>query len=332
VISVIIPAYNVEDYIAVCLDSVTRQTYRDFEAIVVDDGSTDDTPRMAEDAASRDPRIRVVRGIHSYAWAARNVGIDHARGDYISFLDADDLLHPRALETMLAAAERHRATTVMAGYFENQPDRPDAFVPRPLRAVPDRVMGPRRALRAFVRGELRDTVWASLFWKEVFSAVRFENRPCHEDAFFVPQQLLASPRTVAIAPCVYYYRRRGGSITQTMSDDRINSPLARFFVCELCRRVSSSRKLWAVAAGGAIASVAVLAGKVVEANGDTPAWRRRIHRVLPRLRLVLLCLHPLISLRAKVLGGSLLLGLRPNAWISHRLRSVYHLLTRRPTR
>jgi glycosyltransferase involved in cell wall biosynthesis len=332
VISVIIPAYNVEDYIAVCLDSVTRQTYRDFEVIVVDDGSKDDTPRIAEDAASRDPRIRVVRGMHSHAWAARNVGIDHARGEYISFLDADDLLHPRALETMLAAAERHRATTVMAGYCESLPDAPSVVVPRPLRTEPDRVMGPRRALRAFVRGELRVAVWSALYRSTQFRTLRFANEACTEDAFFMPALLAKSSRTVAIAPCLYHYKRRVGSITYTLSPCWVRDIAAKIELYHLCRTTFPPGKLRAISVSGIITSAWALSLWVVEAGAEISAWRRRIHRVLPRLRLVLLYLHPLISLRAKVLGGSLLLGLRPNAWISRHLRSVYHLLRRRPTR
>lgn len=89
-ISVIIPAYNVEDYIAECLDSVLNQTYKDLEIIIVDDGSTDKTPQILMDYAQKDPRIRVLKQQNSGQSCARNRGIREAKGEYIIFVDSDD--------------------------------------------------------------------------------------------------------------------------------------------------------------------------------------------------------------------------------------------------
>lgn len=103
-VSVVIPAYNVEEWIGESLDSVLAQTFEDYEVVVVDDGSRDGTVELVEGYVSRHPgRIRLVRQEQGGASRARNRGIDEARGEFIAFLDADDLWLPRKLELQVAA-------------------------------------------------------------------------------------------------------------------------------------------------------------------------------------------------------------------------------------
>ena len=103
-VSVLIPAYNCADTVRATLDSVLRQTLPPFEIIVLDDGSTDDTSAIL---SSYQPRITVILGKHEGAAAARNALCAHARGDFLSFLDSDDLWHPKYLETRCSAFEQH---------------------------------------------------------------------------------------------------------------------------------------------------------------------------------------------------------------------------------
>ena len=112
-VSVIIPAYNAERYLAETLESVLAQTLADLEVIVVDDGSTDTTCAIVEELAARDARISLLRQENSYAGVARNNGMARARGTYLYFLDADDTVEPEALETMVAAAESCAADVVI---------------------------------------------------------------------------------------------------------------------------------------------------------------------------------------------------------------------------
>lgn len=99
-ISVIVPIYNVEKYLAECLESIAAQSYTDFEVIMVDDGSTDTSPRIAADFAARDPRFILITKPNGGQSSARNAGIDAAHGDFFMFVDADDALHPEAIEIM----------------------------------------------------------------------------------------------------------------------------------------------------------------------------------------------------------------------------------------
>ncbi|HEY8459663.1 MAG TPA: glycosyltransferase family 2 protein [Blastocatellia bacterium] len=102
-ISVIMPAYNASDYISEAIESIRRQTYRDLELIIVDDGSTDDTAKIASAHEAKDNRIRVLRSNHGGNCAARNIGVREARYPWIAAMDADDVARPERLEKQLAA-------------------------------------------------------------------------------------------------------------------------------------------------------------------------------------------------------------------------------------
>jgi CDP-glycerol glycerophosphotransferase len=105
-VSVVVPAYGVEEWLSECLAALTAQSHRTWEAVVVDDGSTDRTGEIAEEWAARDDRIRVLHTPNRGLGAARNEGARHVRGDYLAFLDSDDLLPPTAYATLVRSLEK----------------------------------------------------------------------------------------------------------------------------------------------------------------------------------------------------------------------------------
>lgn len=107
-VSVVIPVYNVERYLGECLDSVLGQTLKDIEVICVDDASTDASPRILADYAAKDPRVKVFYAEHGGAFKARKLGVEAATGEYLYFMDADDLLEPRTFEELCARMDRDR--------------------------------------------------------------------------------------------------------------------------------------------------------------------------------------------------------------------------------
>lgn len=115
-VSVVIPVYNVEDYLRQCLDSVANQTLRDIEIICVDDGSTDSSPAILAEYAAKDARIKVLTLGHANAGAARNAGIDAATGEYLGFVDSDDWCDPELFEKAYAKAKADDANVVSWGY------------------------------------------------------------------------------------------------------------------------------------------------------------------------------------------------------------------------
>lgn len=99
-ISVIVPVYNVDKYLNACIDSILRQSFDDFELLLVDDGSSDSSPAICDEYASRDPRVKVFHKANGGVSDARNTGLDHARGEYVAFIDGDDWIQPDYLEML----------------------------------------------------------------------------------------------------------------------------------------------------------------------------------------------------------------------------------------
>lgn len=117
-ISVIVPVYNVEPYLETALDSILNSTYQDFEIILVDDGSTDKSGLICDQYMERDNRIRVIHQANSGASAARNTALDIAKGDFISFVDGDDIIHPMMLEVLKTAIDSGDYGFSMIHYME----------------------------------------------------------------------------------------------------------------------------------------------------------------------------------------------------------------------
>lgn len=120
-LSIIIPAYNVAGYLEKCLDSILAQSFKEYEVIVIDDGSTDATPEICDNYANKDNRIRVIHKKNEGVSIARNTGIEMAKGEYILFYDGDDFIEPYTCEELYNIAKEKGVDTVIYGYhrFEN---------------------------------------------------------------------------------------------------------------------------------------------------------------------------------------------------------------------
>lgn len=117
-ISIIIPAYNVEKYIAKCLDSVINQSYKNLEVIVVDDGSKDRTGCIIDDYSAKDNRIRAVHQPNGGSPNARNTGMKYANGDYVMFLDSDDWIEPKCCKVIVSEMQKDKADLVFFEYYK----------------------------------------------------------------------------------------------------------------------------------------------------------------------------------------------------------------------
>src|SRR5262245_27287355 len=113
-LSVVVPFYNVESYIYDCLESIALQTYPDFEVVLVDDGSPDDSVQIAKEFCNRDRRFHLVRQDNQGLGPARNTGIEHSSGEFISFVDSDDLVTRHAYERMLTSLDE-TGSSIAAG-------------------------------------------------------------------------------------------------------------------------------------------------------------------------------------------------------------------------
>lgn len=124
-VSVIVPVYNVKELLPLCLDSITRQTFTDFECILVDDGSTDGSAAVCDEYAARDKRFRVIHKTNGGVCSARNTGIASAKADYILFCDQDDLLAPRLLDLATNAQKEHPGDLIAWAYTRDQAEFSD---------------------------------------------------------------------------------------------------------------------------------------------------------------------------------------------------------------
>lgn len=169
-ISVIIPVYNTKQYLQSCLDSLLSQTYTDLELLFVDDGSTDGSDELLDAFAARDSRIRVIHQENGGVCAARNRGIEEAKGDYLSFIDSDDTLEPDLYEVLMALIREHSADIAHCSY-----NRVTAGIVKPIgnsgRVYPQ---GRTEALRCLLTGKLFvGSCWTKLYKRKLFDGVRF---------------------------------------------------------------------------------------------------------------------------------------------------------------
>ena len=181
-ISVIIPAYNAEKYISECLDSVLRQSYKNIEIIVVDDGSADNTYTVVEGYSERHSNIVLVHQENGGVCSARNKGLDMASGDFIMFLDADDYLVQNAVEILLFDAIEHGAdiaSGLMCADLGNEP----------ISTEGSRVLiwhGTESLQKSLEDDPFTYSSCAKLYKREALEGIRFvEGRRIHEDSFFV---------------------------------------------------------------------------------------------------------------------------------------------------
>ena len=224
-ISVIIPVYRVEKYLARCLDSVLAQTFTNFEVLCVNDGSPDHCSQILEEYQKRDSRIKILTQENSGLSAARNTGMKAAKGKYIYFLDSDDAIHPQLFEICHGIAESRGVDFVSFSYLKNgETGMPDL----PIYQVADiRVKVTKKPL--FLRqkkGKWRISVNAwTKFWRADFIRdIRFIPGILFEDYPFTYQALARCPKTAVIREALYLYTQNPDSIShQSVSIRTIES-------------------------------------------------------------------------------------------------------------
>lgn len=224
-ISVIIPTYNVENVVGVCIESVRNQTYQDLEIIIVDDGSTDGTLDVIKKYADYNSNIIIIRQKNLGPSAARNVGIHAANGEYIFFVDGDDWLEPDCLEKLLNRYHQENADVVECGYFQN--DINDILeYPKKY----DAIAGKDEILAEHLRGKISFLVWNKLYRTELIREIKFEEGAEYEDVLWTCKVLLRLDRIVSVRNPLYHWRVRLGSISRRCFDERHFKSLEHFYM------------------------------------------------------------------------------------------------------
>lgn len=215
-ISVIVPVYRVEKYLPACIDSILNQTFTDFELILVDDGSPDRCPEICDETAKRDARVRVIHQANQGLSAARNAGIEAARGAWLSFVDSDDYIAPQFYEKLYQTAQRTDADCVMCSV--QNVDESGKPIDSALMRVADEVKTGREVLRKIGRDDVTPylTAWNKLYRRKLFNTLRYPAGRQNEDVFVFAELFCQVQRAVCVAEPLYFYRKRIGSIMNSV--------------------------------------------------------------------------------------------------------------------
>ena len=204
-ISIIVPVYNVEQYIKRCLDSISRQTYKKIEIIIIDDGSKDASADICERCAMADSRIIFIKKENEGAGYTRNIGIDVAKGDYIFFVDSDDYIMPNCIERLLKVALEENADIVKCSWIEGKEDNYNVIPKKKKYKIYSNI-------HAFYTREMNIAVHGKLYRNSIIGDIRYPKETTYDDEFFTYKLIYNASKIVILDEPYYYYYFNPNSI------------------------------------------------------------------------------------------------------------------------
>lgn len=221
-VSVILPVFNAERFLPQCLDSILRQTYQEWELIAVDDGSKDRSLEILKSYEKRDDRIHIISKKNEGVSIARNVALSQVRGEYIYFVDSDDIVMQDALSILIRTLESNNATFVKSDFLPINEHGKQLFINK-KQGIRRRYEGKIIDSEMFYSKILMDEffLWTCLFRRDIIEKNKIRFIPhCRlmEDAAFIVEYLLHSSRNVYKDACVYGYRKYEGTASEVNKD------------------------------------------------------------------------------------------------------------------
>lgn len=221
-ISVIIPVFEVENLLQECLDSVLNQTYSNMEVILVDDGSKDTSGKICDSYQKKDERVKVIHQVNSGSSCARNAGLRASKGDYICFIDSDDVISPFFVENLYLMLQESRSEIAICDY---------TCLKKELcvkSCVNNYVVISKEEMLKNWHGRnkrLETVVWNKMYVRKVFdyvdNMVVFPEGKLHED-IYVSHMLVQNAKNIAILrDKLYFYRKRQDSVSKSVSKDNM---------------------------------------------------------------------------------------------------------------
>lgn len=235
-VTIIIPVYNVSRYLSQCLQSICCQSYSNWEAILVDDGSTDESGTICNQFVEQDNRFVVVHQQNQGAANAKNTGLDYASGSYVTFLDSDDFVEAHWLELAVRELKTQRADIVEYCFCKEYTNHQEAVAYEPFRYG---VFSAEQYLACYLQDWTCSLFWNKLFRVEVIREVRFHReRRCIDDEFFTYKALTFAKKIVVIEDVLYHYRQRASSAVASeknrkqITDDALEILIERYeWIC-----------------------------------------------------------------------------------------------------
>ena len=216
-LSIIVPIYNVEQYVDRCIQSILNQTYQNLEIILVDDGATDCSGAIADSYAAKDKRIKVFHKENGGLSDARNYGLEHVTGDYILFIDSDDFIVNTMCERLITVANNNNADIVSCNYYIYRGDDDISIHTMSVQDDKRTFTGMDMLRYYLLKTEPFDlnVVWNKIFKLDLFNGVepvRFPKGRVQEDNFTIFMLFLNANSIVTVNEPLYYYVQRAGSI------------------------------------------------------------------------------------------------------------------------
>jgi glycosyltransferase involved in cell wall biosynthesis len=212
-LSIIVPVYNCANHLPRCLKSILNQTFSDFEIILVNDGSTDESGKLCDQFTQTDPRIIAIHKENGGPGSARNAGLELAKGNYIGFVDSDDYIDNLMFETMINVAGKEQADIVQCG-FENT--SPEGVVVTTSKYSNQSITGSINNVRAFsLQRQINNFIHCKIFRKTIIDNIRFPNLYASEDAVFILQACSICEKLIILEEPFYKYVQHPESLTRS---------------------------------------------------------------------------------------------------------------------
>lgn len=218
-ISIIVPAYNVENELGRCISSLLNQTYKNIEIIIVNDGSIDNTGLIADSLKNDNPnRIKVIHQVNKGLSGARNTGINVAKGEYISFIDSDDFVSSNMLYEMIFAMQSTQSDIAVCGRIDEYSNRSlERFCMNSMTTLsPEETMK-----RILLWDKLDIAAWDKLYKRSLWNEVRFPEGFNNEDICTIPLIVRKTDKVVHVGKAFYHYCHRKNSITTSYNEKKI---------------------------------------------------------------------------------------------------------------
>ena len=212
-VSIIVPVYNIQQYLTNCVESLFAQMYDEIEIILVDDGSTDGSGQFCDRFAEQDDRIRVIHKENGGLSSARNAGLDAASGQYILFLDGDDYLAPNAVSRLMDLAKKDdEVDFIQFQYAETD----GSWLPDPNQQANAQLCTDSREMFRYLyqKGGVAASACTKLYRASLFESLRFREGIVHEDEELITRLLPVCHRVIYTQLVLYGYVMRGGSIVR----------------------------------------------------------------------------------------------------------------------
>lgn len=302
-VTIIVPFYNVEQYFSECLESIAAQTYKEFEVLLVDSGSTDNSLKIARSMAKKDKRFKILHDGHNGAGSARNVGLKHAKGDYVMFVDADDVVSKEILRE-LKAIEADVVIMQNKKFTDKPTFKKDSDV---------KYISGEQAIIDMCCFQIQSGPVARLIKKNLIKNIRFISASVGEDLWF-NYEVFSNAKVIAVSQSVMYgYRQNMNSLTHSPYNVRKNDSIK--VGQKLVTKSKGSTPTFQQAARARLASEAMFTIETIMFDEMRHSYRKNYTQTLKILRRNLPSLL-LSSSPIKLKVMAILSSINPHLYIS----------------